>query len=117
MAHANRATLAPLGYSHSGRISTNFAPPLEGDGATMRVSDWSSWDAQFGPYLDGSAFKGLPRDGVPIAHFYLPLHEAWPSDIRKHYHYTPTVLDYPGIIVEHAMRAPTIEQAMDQDLA
>src|SRR5439155_7408872 len=105
MAHAHRATLAVLGYSHGGNVSTNYAPPLEGEGANMRVSDWSSWDAQFGPYLDGSAFADLPRKGVPISHFYLPFHEAWPSDIRAHYRYHQTVADYPALITEHAMTA------------
>ncbi len=117
LAHAHRSTLAPLGYSHSGRVSSNYAPPLMGDGAQMRISDWSSWDAQFGPYLDGSAFKGLPRDGVPITHLYTPFHEAWPADINKHYRYTPTIRDYPATITEHALNAPPIEEAMDRPFA
>jgi hypothetical protein len=117
MAHAHRATLAPLGYSHSGTITSNYAPPLAGDGADLRITDWSRWDAQFGPYLDGSAFKGLPRDGVPITHLYTPFHEAWPVDITRHYHYTPTTRDYPAAITEHALKAPPIEQAMDAGMA
>jgi hypothetical protein len=115
MAHLHRATLAVLGYSHSGNITTNYAPPLEGGGAATRVSDWSAWDAQFGPYLDGSAFAGLPRAGVPVTHLYLPFHEAWPADIRKHYNYQQTVAEYPAMIVEHAMKAPPIEEAMDKE--
>lgn len=117
MAHLHRSTLAPLGYSHTGRISTNYAPPLEGDGAQMRITDWSAWDDQFGPYLDGSAFADLPRKGVPLTHLYLPFHEAWPGDIRKHYHYAPRTLAYPETITEHALTAPPIEQAMDKQMA
>ena len=89
MAHAHRETLVLLGYSHSGTVTSNYAPPLEGAGAGLRVRDWSAWDTQFGPYLDGSAFKDLPRKGVPVSHFYLPFHEAWPVDIRSHYAYKP----------------------------
>ncbi len=117
LAHLHRATLAILGYSHSGHISTNYAPPLEGEGASIRVGDWAAWDAQFGPYLDGSAFAGLPRSGVPIAHMYLPFSEDWPADIRKHYRYQPTTKEYPAIIAEHAMKAPTIEEALDSTYA
>lgn len=114
MAHLHRSTLAALGYSHTGSTSTNYAPPVEGAGANMHVRDWSSWDQQFGPYLDGSAFADLPRKGVPITHFYLPFHEAWPVDIRSHYKYTPTITDYPATISEHALKAPPIEQAFDR---
>jgi hypothetical protein len=116
MAHAHRSTLAPLGYSHSGNVTSNYAPKTAGDGADLRITDWSSWDAQFGPYLDGSAFKGLPRDGVPLTHLYTPFHEAWPVDINAHYHYTPTVREYPATITEHAMKAPPIEVAMDKGM-
>jgi hypothetical protein len=117
MAHLHRSTLVLLGYSHSGHITTNYAPPITGEGKAAHVTDWSAWDAQFGPYLDGSAFAGLPRAGVPVTHLYLPFMEAWPADIRKHYHYTPAVLDYPATIVEHALKAPPIEQAMDETYA
>ncbi len=114
MAYAHRATLAPLGYSHTGNITTNYAPPIAGEGAAMHVTDWSAWDRQFGAYLDGSAFADLGRHGVPISHLYLPFHEAWPVDIRKHYTYTQTVFDYPAMITEHAMTAEPIEKATDQ---
>lgn len=117
MAHRHRTTLAILGYSHSNRISTNYAPPLTGERKSLRVADWASWDAQFGPYLDGSAFAGLPRAGVPVTHLYLPFNEAWPADISKHYHYAPAVLDYPATITEHALKAAAIEEAMDERYA
>jgi hypothetical protein len=113
VAHAHRATLAVVGYSHGGRVSTNYAPAVARENGALHVADWSSWDAQFGPYLDGSAFADLPRAGVPVSHFYLPFHEAWPADIRQGYRYNPGTRDYPEMIVEHALSAPRIEQAMD----
>jgi hypothetical protein len=48
--------------------------------------NWTAWDRRFGPYLDGSAFADLPRRGVPLECFYLPLHENWPTPINDdHY--------------------------------
>ena len=47
--------------------------------------DWSAWDRRFGPLLDGSAFADLPRKGVPVECFYLPLHENWPSPMEGNY--------------------------------
>jgi len=117
MAHLHRATLALLGYSHSGNISPNYAPPLAGRGKEAHVADWSRWDAKFGPLLDGSAFADLPRGNIPVSHLYLPFHEAWPADIRAHYRYRPTVTAYPGVIVEHAMQAPPIEEAFAAEFA
>lgn len=117
MAHRHRSTLAIMGYSHTGSVSTNYAPPLAGEGANLRVADWQAWDTQFGPYLDGSAFADLPRAGVPITHFYLPFHEAWPGDIRAHYKYKATTTDYPDLIAEHALNAPPIEQALNAEFA
>jgi hypothetical protein len=45
------------------------------------------FDERYGPYFDGSAFKGLPRDGVPLAHLYWPHHENWPLPINEYYAY------------------------------
>jgi hypothetical protein len=36
-------------------------------------------------HLRGSAFADLPRKGVPIEVFYLPLHENWPTPIEPNY--------------------------------
>lgn len=111
MAHVHRATLNILGYSQAGQANPDYVPRLEGEGADTRIVDWSAFDRRFGPYFDGSAFQDLPRRGVPLANAYLPLHEGWPADIRKHYRYTPTTTAYPEIVAEHALRAPPIEQA------
>ena len=112
----HRSALAPLGYSHSGTISSNYAPPLAGSGSALHVTDWTEWDAQFGPYLDGSAFSGLPIASAPISHLYLPFHEAWPVDIRQHYRYQQTITEYPALISEHALKAGPIESLTDASL-
>jgi hypothetical protein len=45
--------------------------------------DWSAWDRRYAPLLDGSAFADLPRAGVPVEAFYLPLNENWPIPIDE----------------------------------
>ncbi|MEP6756282.1 MAG: hypothetical protein ABJA67_12330 [Chthonomonadales bacterium] len=115
LAHSHRSTLALLGYSHSGTTTTDYAPALAGSGESMHVADWSAWDRHFGSYFDGSAFKGLPRDGVPITHFYLPFHEDWPASMSKRYHYNQMERSYPAMISEHAMSSGPIEKLFDGD--
>ena len=78
LAHRYRTTLNNLPYSQSGHVSAGSAPKLV-DGRL----DWTEWDRRFGPLFDGSAFADLPRAGVPVGEFYLPLHENWPGDIRR----------------------------------
>ena len=113
MAHEHRSTLALLGYSHSGTVSTDYAPPLEGVGSSMRVVDWKSWDIHFGSYFDGTAFKGLKRESTPISHFYLPFHEDWPSKMVDNYRYKAATTAFPEMIVEHALRAAPITETFD----
>ena len=113
LAHAHRATLNLLGYNQAGRADAAAVPPLEGSGPAFRVKDWTAFDQRFGRYYDGSAFTDMPRRAVPLAHAYLPFSEGWPSDIRQHYRHTPATATYPGIITEHALRAPPIEEAFD----
>jgi hypothetical protein len=114
MAHKHRATLDLLGYSHSGNISANYAPPVTENGAQTRVTDWTAWDEQFGPYLSGEAFADLPRAGVPLHNLYLWLHEAWPARPEGHYDAPQVSAEYPRMIAEHAMRAKPIEEAFDE---
>jgi len=113
-AHALRSTLNPLPYSQSGQTYRGFVPALEGAGAEMKVADWSEYDRHYGPYLDGSAFGGI-RAGVPITHMYLPFHENWPSPIAEHYSAGNDIRKYPDNIVAHALSAPPVEEAFDQD--
>lgn len=75
LAHRHRTCLNMVPYNWRGEVFRGYTP------ATGR-SSWSAWDARFGPLLDGSAFADLPRSGVPVDAFYLPLNENWPASIE-----------------------------------
>ncbi len=81
LAHEHRTVLNRLAYGWTGRVDRKAAPVIRPDGSW----DWTAWDAEFGPLLDGSAFRDLPRAGVPIEAFYLPLNENWPMDQERHF--------------------------------
>jgi len=112
MAHDHLCVINQLPYRQNGRVRTVGAPVVEGEGAQMRVVDWSRWDKRWGRYLDGSAFAGSDRP-VPVAVMYLPFHENWPGSLEKYYRFTPTDTSYVGMINEHALKAPPIEEACD----
>jgi len=80
LAQEHRTVLNRLPYSQSGDLHDGCVPARAGE-----ALDWTSWDARFGPYLDGSAFADLPRGAVPVECFYLPLHENWPSPMDGNY--------------------------------
>ncbi len=80
LAHRHRTVLNRVPYYQNGRMGDGMAP--EWDGKTL---NWSAWDRRFAPLFDGSAFADLPRCGVPIECFYLPMHENWPSPIEPNY--------------------------------
>lgn len=80
MAHRHRTNLNRLGYSWRGTPNDGCAPRWNG-----KTFDWTDYDRRFGPLLDGSAFADLPRGGVPVDAFYLPINENWPVDINKHF--------------------------------
>jgi len=107
LAHAHRLTWAPLGYGQSGKVEPGAAPVLAGEGGAT-TCDFADYDRRFGPLLDGSAFAGLPRDGVPIDHVYLPFHENWPGSMES-YGWQPTTADYPSMIAAHAAAPPIAE--------
>src|SRR5262249_12987312 len=67
-------------YHQNGRVDEGCAPNWGGG-----KLDWAAWDRRFGPYLDGTAFADLPRKGVPLECFYLPLFENWPSPMEGNY--------------------------------
>ncbi len=98
LAHEHRATLAIVPYSHHGNVEDGYAPAA------------AAWYERFGPLFDGSAFQGLPRDAAPLDHFYLPLHESWPTRIRKAY-------AYKGTLDDHWRDAPPIEKAFPESYA
>jgi len=80
LCHRHRLSYNVVGYGHV-RPGMHTTPKLEGSGADLRVVDWSAYDAFYGPLFTGEAAKGLPRDGVPAAHWYLPFHEGWPVSL------------------------------------
>ncbi len=80
LAHRHRVVLNRVPYSQRGIVHEGCAPKWNG-----RDLEWEKWDRRFGPYFDGSAFADLPRQGVPIECFYLPIHENWPDPIEDHY--------------------------------
>ena len=80
MAHRHRTVLNRLPYSQNGTVKDGCAPTLRNG-----KWDWTAWDKRFGPLLDGSLFADLPRAGVPVDVFYLPLHENWPGAMSEHY--------------------------------
>ena len=82
LAHRHRTVLNRVPYNQNGQMQDGCAPRWD----SRRLSlDWSDWDHRFGPLLDGSAFADMPRKGVPVECFYLPLHENWPSPMDGHY--------------------------------
>ena len=72
------------------------------------MTSWAAFDERYGPYFDGSAFKGLPRDGVPLQHLYWPMHENWPLPINEYY-------SYRGKPEDHWRDAPPPEQAFAEE--
>jgi len=83
MAHEHRSLFHLLPYTHAGFMPPTFHPELEGAGKNMRVKSWKYFDQHFGPYLDGSAFKGTKRGEIPLPFMYLPFNFDWPADYTK----------------------------------
>jgi len=105
MAHEHRATIAAVPYTQSGQVRAGEAPRVEvSDSGGVKVN-WAEWDRRWTPYFTGEAFKDLPRDGVPLDHFYLPMHENWPLEIEAHY-------TWAGDWATHWKRAGLIEEGL-----
>ncbi|MHC4915550.1 MAG: glycoside hydrolase domain-containing protein [Planctomycetota bacterium] len=87
VSHEHRTLLHNLGYGHSGRIDTIYAPRPVGSGRERRLGSWDLYDRHYGPLLDGSAFAsaspGAPpprRKASPIWGVYTPINPDWPAD-------------------------------------
>lgn len=80
LAHEHRCVMNQLPYSWVGRVDEP-APKISPDGTW----DWTDFDAEFGPILDGSAFTDLPRGPVPVDAYYLLLNENWPMSHDEHF--------------------------------
>jgi hypothetical protein len=112
IAHEHLTVINQLSTRQNGSVTPGGAPELEGEGAEMRISDWSAWDRRWSRYLDGSAFEGMDRE-VPVPVMYLPFFENWPANLKKYYRFTPDDTSYIDMINEHALEAPSIEEAFD----
>lgn len=77
--YEHRGVFHQLGYGHAGKVGPEFAPRLEGSGATKHVADWTLFDRHYGPLLDGSAFANTHRGVRPIPFVYLPINPEWPA--------------------------------------
>ncbi len=108
LAHEHRCTLALVPYSQRGNLDWAVAPEIRRTGAKVEVASWEAFDRRYGPYLDGGAFRGLPRDGVPLAHLYWPHHENWPLPLNEFY-------AYQGRAEDHWRDAPPPERAFPAD--
>jgi len=82
LAHYHRCAINRVNHSHNGRTHEDLKPLAGPDG---RVTDWTGYDKNIGPLLDGSAFKDSPRAGVPVAVLYLPQNESWPLPMLGNY--------------------------------
>lgn len=113
IAHYHRSTINRVPYSQGGRVHQDWTPDVDAKG---NVTNWARFDKNIGPLLDGSNFKGNPRDGVPVATLYLPHFEGWPVDFKKHYN------PGPGCpkggkgkeMIKHHILAKPIDEAMGQ---
>ncbi len=85
LAHEHRATIAVVPYSQAGQVSPGMAPEVQVDADGQTNINWRLWDERWAAYFSGKAFKNLPRDGQPIDHFFLPMHENWPLPLDENY--------------------------------
>ncbi|MBN1852893.1 MAG: DUF4091 domain-containing protein [Pirellulales bacterium] len=116
LAHAHRMTLNVLPYSQSGGINWRGAPVVQGG----QITDWSQWDARYGPLLDGSAFATEagyvgPGAGVPIHHLYLPFHENWPQPLAENFKPWPPPKDDDAFL-KWTADLPPIEKCLERTI-
>ena len=77
--YEHRGIFHQLGYGHSGKVSPEFAPVLEGSGRAKHITSWSLYDRHYGPLFDGTAFSASRRGPRPIPFVYLPINPEWPA--------------------------------------
>jgi hypothetical protein len=82
VAHYYRCVINRVPHHHNGPTDKDWSADVAPDG---HVTDWTRFDKNLGPLLDGSAFKDLPRAGVPVPLLYLPFNESYPLSIKDHY--------------------------------
>ncbi len=77
--YEHRGVFHQLGYGHGGKVGPEFAPRIAGSGREKHILDWDSYDRNYGPLFDGSAFAGSRRGARPIPFVYLPINPEWPA--------------------------------------
>lgn len=112
LAHQHRSVLNVLSYSQNGGVH-GHVPRVQGTGSGARVTDWSRFDAAVGPVCDGSAFRGLHRDGVPVPLMYLPFNENYPSPISMINYSGPQHGN--GVRLQFFLNAPAIGKLFPSD--
>jgi hypothetical protein len=110
LAHYNRSTINRVPYSQNGNVHADYAPKVGTDG---KVSDWTTFDKNLGPLLDGSAFKDNPRAGVPVPTLYLPMAENWPLPMLPNYNPGETFTGKNWNPIHHIKAKPP-EQSFNQ---
>ncbi|HUT01982.1 MAG TPA: hypothetical protein VM031_05980, partial [Phycisphaerae bacterium] len=113
-AHYNRCTLSITLAGHGDGLNGGLAMPTAGEGADVRVADWSKWDAAYGPLLDGSAFADLPRPGVPLASCQVPLGHGYPLKLDRYYRYDGPKR-HKNVALIHALSCRPIDEAFGED--
>ena len=83
LSREHRTLYHQLPYKHSGHIPESFCPELEGAGKDLRVKSWDLYDKHYGPYLDGSAFKGSRVSERPLEYLYSPFNLLWPANYEN----------------------------------
>ena len=110
MGYMHNSTVNILPYSHFGSVQKGYAPEIGMVDGEMRVTDWTEWDAHFGPLLDGSYIEDVIGDRVPVTHIYLPFHENWPMPINENYLVKVPDLPYPDNVTYQVQNSTTPEQ-------
>ena len=110
MGYMHNSTVNILPYTHFGSVQKGFAPEVGVVDGEMRVTDWSEWDAHFGPMLDGSYVEEIVGERVPITHMYLPIHENWPMPINECYKIKVPDLPYPDNVSYQVQNSTTPEE-------
>lgn len=114
VAHYNRCTLSLTMAGHGDGINGALGMPTAGGGADVRVADWGKWDAAYGPLLDGSAFRLLPRASVPLATCQVPLSHGYPLRLDRYYRYEGP-RKHKNVDLAHALLCRPIDQAFGED--
>ena len=112
VAHYYRCVINRVPHHHNGGTDKDWSADVGPDG---HVTDWSRFDKNLGPLLDGSAFKDSPRASVPVPLLYLPFNESYPLPVKEHYKPGDNVplagKDWKPI---HDMLAKSPEDSFDQ---